>query len=235
MVGVHVVGGRARGWGLVAAHGWGAVVPWLWWAGCRCPWGGFSHCPCVLVMRGDVDKVVVNVSCVSLSPLRLSFVGGGSSLFVDGASLWWAGGRCAWGCRHRPSASWAGVRGVEKATSAAWWWVSLSSLVVPGLLGIRRGECRCRRGTPRWACHVSCLVVGVVVGVCIVDVVDDVDDVGMGLTWRCGGHDGGVGWWRLTTSGGRRGMVVVERKRRVARFVPTFPDLAGTEKVISKH
>ena len=54
--------------------------------------------------------------------------------------------------------------------------------------------------------------VGVVVGVCIVDVVDDVDDVGVGLTWRCGGHDGGVGWWRLTTSGGRRGMVVVEKE-----------------------
>ena len=30
-------------------------------------------------------------------------------------------------------------------------------------------------------------------------------------------------------------MVVVERKRCVARFVPTLPDLAGTEKVISKH
>ena len=73
------------------------------------------------------------------------------------------------------------------------------------------------------------------VGVCIVDVVDDVDDVGVGLTWHCGGHDGGVGWWRLTKRGGRCGMVVVERKRRVARFVPTFPDLAGTEKVISKH
>ena len=38
------------------------------------------------------------------------------------------------------------------------------------------------------------------------------------------------------TSGGRRGMVVVERKRCVARFVPTFPDFAVTEKVIvSKH
>ena len=79
------------------------------------------------------------------------------------------------------------------------------------------------------------LVVGVVVGVCIVDIIDDVDNVGVGLTWRCGGHDGGMGWWRLTTSGGRRGMVVVERKRRVARFVPMFPDLAGTKKVISKH
>ena len=74
--------------------------------------------------------------------------------------------------------------------------------------------------------------VGVVVGVCIVD---DVNDVGVGLTWRCGGHDGGVGWWRLTTSSGRRGMVVVERKRHVARFVPMFPDLAGTKKVIRKH
>ena len=30
-------------------------------------------------------------------------------------------------------------------------------------------------------------------------------------------------------------MVVVERKRGVARFVPAFPDLAGTEKVICKH
>ena len=208
-------------------------------------------------MHGDIVKVVVNVAhrmgvpcqrfmCVVVAFGRLSFVGGRSSLFVDGASLWWAGGCCAWGCRRHPSALWAGVRGVEKAIvdvahpdgcamSAAWWWASLSSLVVPGLLGIRRGECRCRRGTPGWACHVSRLVVGVVVGVCIVDVVDDVDDVGVGLTWRCGGHDGGVGWWRLTTSGGRRGMVVVERKRRVARFVPTFPDLAGTEKVISKH
>ena len=30
-------------------------------------------------------------------------------------------------------------------------------------------------------------------------------------------------------------MVVVERKRHVARFVPKFPDLAGTEKVVCKH
>ena len=73
------------------------------------------------------------------------------------------------------------------------------------------------------------------VGVCIIGFIDDVDDVSMGLTWCRGGHDGGVGWWWLTTSGGRRGMVVVERKRHVAWFVPMFPDLAGTEKVISKH
>ena len=224
------------------------------WVGRRCLWlrygcggqgvvvrggGGCACCLCVLVMRGDIEKVVVAFGC-------LSFVGGRSSLFVDRALLWWAGGRCAWGCRRRPSALRAGVCGVEKAivdvahldgcaTSAAWWWASLSSLVVPGLLGIRHGECRCRRGTPRWACHISRLVVGGVVGVCIIDFVDDVDDVGVGLTWRRGGHDGGVGWWRLTMSGGRCGIVVVERKRRVARFVPTFPDLAGTEKVISKH
>ena len=147
-------------------------------------------------MRGDVEKVVVNVAhrmgvprqrfvCVVVAFGRLSF----------GASLWWAGGRCAWGCRRRPSALWAGVRGVEKAivevahldgcaTSAAWWWASLSSLIVPGLLGIRCGECRCRRGTPGWACHVSRLVVGVMVGVCIVGLVDDVGDVGVGLTWH---------------------------------------------------
>ena len=31
------------------------------------------------------------------------------------------------------------------------------------------------------------------------------------------------------TNGRRREMVVVGRKRRVARFVPPFPDLAGTE------
>ena len=36
-------------------------------------------------------------------------------------------------------------------------------------------------------------------------------------------------------SGGRHGMVVVERKRHVAWFVPMFPDLAGTKKVICKH
>ena len=38
----------------------------------------------------------------------------------------------------------------------------------------------------------------------------------------------------MKTDAGRRlflyGMVVVERKRCVAQFVPTFPDLAGTEK-----
>ena len=73
------------------------------------------------------------------------------------------------------------------------------------------------------------------VGVWIVDFVDDVDDMGVGLTWRCGGHDGGMGWWWLMVSGGRHGMVVVQRKRCVARFVPMFPNLAGTEKVISKH
>ena len=79
-------------------------------------------------------------------------------------------------------------------------------------------------------------MVGAVVGVCIVGFVDDVNDVGMGLTWCHGGHDGGMGWWWLTTSGGKCRMVVVERKRRMARFLPTFPDLAGTEKkVISKH
>ena len=229
MVGVRVVGGHSCGWGLVAAHGHSlsmggaplsVVEAWLWWAGCHCPWGGFSRCLCVLVMRGDI---------VTFG--RLSFVGGRSSLFVEGASLWWAGGRCAWGCRRRPSALWAGVRGVEKAivdvahpdgcaTSAAWWWASLSFLVIPGLLGIRRGECRCRCGTPRWVCHISRLVVGVVVGVCIVD---DVDDVGVGLTWRCGGHDGGVGWWRLTTSGGRRGMVVVERRNVWHGLCQRFP------------
>ena len=182
--------------------------------------------------------------CVSLLPFgRLLFAGGRSLLFVDGASLWWAGGRCAWGCQRRPSALWVGVHGVEKAIidvahldgcamSATWWWASLSFLVVPRLLGVRHGECCCRRGPPIWVCHVSCLVVGVMVGVCIVD---DVDDVGMGLTWRRGGHDRGVGWWWLTMSGGRHGMVVVERKRCVARFVPTFPDLAGTKKVIGKH
>ena len=128
--------------------------------------GGFSRCLCVLVMRGDVEKVIINVAhwmgvprqrfvvCVIVAFGRLSFIGGRSSLFVDGASLWWAGRCCAWGCRRRPSALWAGIRGVEKAivdvahlygcaTSAAWWWASLSSLIVPRLLGIHRGECRC--------------------------------------------------------------------------------------------
>ena len=62
--------------------------------------------------------------------------------------------------------------------------MSLSSLVVPRVLGIRRRESRCRRGTPQWACHVSRLVVGVMVGVCIVGLVDDVGDVGVGLTWH---------------------------------------------------
>ena len=70
-VGVRVVGGHSCGWGLVAAHGHslsmgGAplsmVEAWLWWAGCRCPWGGCSRCLCVMVMRGDVEKVVVNVA-----------------------------------------------------------------------------------------------------------------------------------------------------------------------------
>ena len=47
---------------------------------------------------------------------HLLFAGGRSSLSVDGASLWWAGGHCAWHCQHHPSALWAGVRGVvEKA------------------------------------------------------------------------------------------------------------------------
>ena len=194
MAGVRVVGGRSRGWGLIAAHGHslsmgGALLSmvegWLWWVGCHCLWGGEGggfHCPCVLVMRGDIEKVVINMAhrmgvphqrlmCVIVAFGRLSFVGGRSSLFVGGASLWWAGGRCAWGCQHRPSALWAGVRGVEKAivdvahpdrcaTSATWWWASLSSLIIPRLLGIHRGECRCGRGTPRWACHVSRLVVG---------------------------------------------------------------------------
>ena len=101
-----------------------------------------------------------------------------------------------------------GVHGVEKAIvdvahpdgcamSAAWWWASLSSLIIPRLVGIHCGECHCRRGTPKWACHVSHLVVGVMVGVCIIDFVDDVNDMGVGLTWCCGGHDGGVGWWWL--------------------------------------
>ena len=31
------------------------------------------------------------------------------------------------------------------------------------------------------------------------------------------------------TNGGSREMVVVGRKRHMARFVPPFPDLAGTE------
>ena len=45
---------------------------------------------------------------------RLSLAGGGSLL--DGALLWWAGGRCVWGCRCRSFALWVGVRGVvEKA------------------------------------------------------------------------------------------------------------------------
>ena len=81
---------------------------------------------------------------------RFLFAGGRSLLSVDGASLWRTGGRCAWGCQCRPSALWAGVCGVvEKAiidvahldgcaTSAAWWWASLLSLVVPRLLGIHR-------------------------------------------------------------------------------------------------
>ena len=42
-----------------------------------------------------------------------------------------------------------------------------------------------------------------------------------------GGGRGGGG--NSLRNGGRRGMVVVGRKRRVARFVPLFPDLAGTE------
>ena len=56
--------------------------------------GGCSRCPCVLVMRGDVEKVVVNVAhrmgvprqcfvCVIVAFGRLLFVGGTSSLFVD--------------------------------------------------------------------------------------------------------------------------------------------------------
>ena len=36
-------------------------------------------------------------------------------------------------------------------------------------------------------------------------------------------------------SSGRHGLVVVKRKRHVAPFVPMFPNLAGTEKVICKH
>ena len=155
-------GGRSRGVGV--------------WVGHRCPW--LRHgCgrrgvvvrvfwSCVVTLRKSLSTwhtgwvCHVNVSwCDVVAFGCLSFTGGRSLLFVDGASLWWAGGRCAWGCWHRPSALWAGVRGVEKAISATWWWASLLSLVVPRLLGIRCGECRCRCGTPRWACHVSRLVV----------------------------------------------------------------------------
>ena len=138
----------------------------------------------------------------------------------DGASLWWA-----WGCRSRPSALWAGVRGVvEKAmvdvahpsgcaTSAAWWWASLSSLVVPGVLGIRCRESRYRGGTPEWACHLSRLVVGVVVGVCIcwlhcscrcrgrgTHLVSCIVVVAVAEAWDSGGWRravGGAGWWWL--------------------------------------
>ena len=157
MVGVRVGGGSSLPMGGAPLS---VVGVWLWWAGCRCPWGGFSRCPCVLVMCGDVEKVIVNVAhrmgvprqcfvCVIVAFGRLSFIGGRSSLFVEGASLWWVGGCCAWGCQRRPSALWAGVCGVvEKAIvdvahpdgcgmSAAWWWALLSSLIVPRLLGIR--------------------------------------------------------------------------------------------------
>ena len=69
----------------------------------------------------------------------LSLAGGGSLL--DGALLWWARGRCVWGCRCCPFALWAGVHGVvEKA-------------IVDVAHPIR-------------VCHVSCLVVGVVVVPC---------------------------------------------------------------------
>ena len=51
-------------------------------------------------------------------------------------------------------------------------------------MGICRRESRCQCGTPGWACHVSRLVVGVVAGVCIVGFVDNVGDVGVGLTWH---------------------------------------------------
>ena len=66
-------------------------------------------------------------------------------------------------------------------------------------------------------CHVSRLVLGVMVSVCIVGFIDDVDDVGMGLTWHCGGHDRGVGWWWLMMSGGRRGMVAAFPKESKIR------------------
>ena len=49
-------------------------------------------------------------------------------------------------------------------------------------------------------------------GVCIVGFIDDVNDVGVGLTWSHGGHDGGMGWWWLMMSGGRHRMVVVEKE-----------------------
>ena len=43
-----------------------------------------------------------------------------------------------------------------------------------------------------------------------------------------GSGGGGGGGGHSLTIGGRREMVVVGRKRGVARFVPLFPDLAGT-------
>ena len=79
---------------------------------------------------------------------------------------------------RKPSSTWHTPSGC--ATSAAWWWALLLSLVIPGVLGFHHQECCYRRSTPRWACHISCLVVGVMVGVCIVV-------VAMAEAWDSGG------------------------------------------------
>ena len=168
---------------------------------------------------------------------RLSFAGGGV-IVVCGRGIVGVGrGRCVWGCRRRPSALWDGVRGVVEKSST--WHTH------PGVLG---GGCCCRPSSflGSWAfvvdvAHPDGCATSAVWWWVSWSASASLALLTMWVTWvwdspgilySGGGHDGGVGWWWLTTSSGRRGMVMV---RHMAWFVPTFPDLAGTEKVICKH
>ena len=128
---------RCRLW--VEGRPWGVIVTGV---RCCCPWVG-HRCPQVghcLLWVGLVPccglSIMVNIhmggGCgVGVRMVwgftwvvgfrmgvgvHIGVVGGRSLLSVDGALLWWVGGRCAWGCQRRPSALWAGVCGVvEKA------------------------------------------------------------------------------------------------------------------------
>ena len=140
--------------------------------------------------------------------VHIGVVGGQSLLSVDGASLWWVGHCGGWGVIVHgvvsgvPLLCGQGFVVLLRKPSSMWH----TQMGVPcQLLG--GGHC-CRSwalGHSSWRVSLStwytqmCVpcqpFCGVVVSVCIVGFIDDVDEVGMGLTWHRSGHDGGVGWW----------------------------------------
>ena len=143
--------------------------------------------------------------------VHIGVVGGQSLLSVDGASLWWVGHCGGWGVvvhgvvsgvpllcgrgfmvlLRKPSSTWNTQMGVPRQPlggghcchplSFLGSWAFVMESVIVDMVHPD-------------GCAMSA-VCGVVVSVCIVGFIDDVDEVGMGLTWHRSGHDGGVGWW----------------------------------------